>query len=171
MKAQIGLTLFLSLFFVVGFAMLYSGLRSLYRGRQANSWPTVEGRIIDSTLEQKSGDESTTYSVKVRYAYSVAGGGFEGDQIAFGYTGSSNFQEHRALSDKLQTGSRVMVHYDPEQPTRAVLATGFNRSTLFILIFAVTWLLFVSGFGYLMLTSKGRDNSLLNKIQIVNSTN
>lgn len=162
-----GFTIFISIFFLVGFGLLGYGVHSLYRGRQALSWPVVEGRLVECRLQENSDSDSTTWAVKVRYSYSVTDREFEGDRLAFGYTGSSTHEEHQGILDKLQSGSRVMVHYLPSDPRNSVLAAGFNRSTFFILAFAVTWLLFTSGFTVLWITSSGRDSRILDQIQVV----
>ena len=165
-RRSMGFALFISIFFVIGFGLLGYGAHSFYRGRQALSWPAVEGRIVECRLEQNRGEDDT-WEVKVRFSYSVAGQPFEGQRVAFGYTGSSNLEEHKALFTKLQSGSRVMVRYQPGAPSDSVLAGGSNRSTFFILVFAVTWLLFTTGFTVLWTTSSGRDTQILDQIEVV----
>ena len=160
-------TLFISIFFLVGLGMLGYGVHSFYRGRQALSWPGVEGRLLECSLEEHADSESTTWEVKVRYTYSVAGQEFEGKRVAFGYSGSSTHDEHRGIYDKLQSGSGVMVRYQPGNPSDSVLAAGFNRSTFLILAFAVTWLLFTTGFTILWTTASGRDARILEQIEIL----
>jgi hypothetical protein len=162
-----GFTIFISIFFLVGFGLLGYGLHSLYRGRQALSWPAAEGRLLECRLDENADSDSTTWEVKVRYSYSVADREFEGKRIAFGYSGSSAYQEHQGIYEKLQSGSRVMVHYQPSNPSDSVLAVGFNRSTLLILAFAVTWILFTTGFTVLWTTSSGRDARILERIEVV----
>jgi hypothetical protein len=154
-------------FFLVGLGMLGAGLRSLYRGRQALSWPTTEGRILESSVQEDSGGESTTWQVKVRYSYSVGGTEFEGKRVAFGYSGSSTYEEHEGIYRKLQPSARVRVRYEPGNPGNSVLAAGFNRSTFLLLAFAVTWLLFTTGFTVLWTSSSGQDTRILEQIQIL----
>lgn len=164
---SMGFTIFISIFFLVGFGLLGYGVHSFYRGWQALSWPAVEGRLLECRLQEDPGSEGTTWEVKVRYSYSVAGREFECKRVAFGYSGSSTHEEHKGIYEKLQSGSRVMVHYQPSNPSDSVLAAGFNRSTFLILAFAVTWLLFTTGFTVLWTTSSGRDARILERIEIV----
>ena len=133
-------TIFISVFFLVGFGLLGYGLHSFYRGRQALSWPTVEGRLLECRLHENPDSDGTTWVVKVQYSYSVAGREFNGKRIAFGYCGSSSYEEHQGIYQKLQSASRVVVHYQPGDPSDSVLAVGFNRSTFMLLAFAVTCL-------------------------------
>jgi hypothetical protein len=168
MKAlSMGFTLFISIFFLVGLGLLGGGLYSFYRGRQAASWPEVEGKLLECRVKEDSGGESTTWQVKVRYSYSVAGQEFEGKRVAFGYNGSSTYEEHQGIYDKLQQSSRVMVRYDPRNPDSSVLAAGFNRSTFMLLAFAVTWLLFTTGFTVLWTSALGKDTRILEQIHMV----
>jgi hypothetical protein len=163
----IGFTIFISIFFVLGFGQLGDGVHSFYRGRQALSWPTVVGRLLECRLHENPDGDSTTWEVKVRYSYAVAGREFEGKRVAFGYSGSGNQKEEKEICEKLQSGSRVMVHYQPSDPRDSVLAAGFNRSTFMILAFAVTSLLFTTGCTVLAISSSGRDTRILEQIEIV----
>lgn len=168
MKLQVmGFTIFISLFFIVGFGLLGFGVNSLYRGRQALSWPSVEGRLLECRLHENSGSDSNTWEVKVRYSYSVAGQKLEGNRVAFGYSGSSTHEEHQGIYEKLTSGSGVMVHYKPDNPSDSVLAAGFNRSTLIILTFAITWLLFTTGFTFMWTASSGQDARILEQIEVI----
>jgi hypothetical protein len=162
-----GFTIFISIFFLVGFGLLGFGVHSFYRGRQALSWPAVECRLLECRVQENPDSESTTWEVKVRYSYSVAGREFEGKRVAFGYSGSSIREEHQGIYEKLQSGSRVMVRYQPGNPNDSVLAAGFNRSTFVMLAFAVTWLLFTTGFTVLWTASSGRDARILQQIEVV----
>ena len=160
--------LFISLFFLVGFGLLGWGLYSMYRGQQARSWPRVPGSIVDCQIKQNSdGEGGTTWHVEVRYKYQVAGKDFESDRVAFGYVGSSSYDEHRAIHEKLMQAKQVEVKHDPDDSAIAVLAAGVNRSTILILVFALTWLLFTTGFTVLWYYSQGRDNRILEQIRVL----
>jgi hypothetical protein len=167
-----GFTIFFSIFFSIGFGWLGYGVYSFYRGRQALSWPTVVGRLLECRLHENPGSdgadsESPTWEVKVRYSYAVAGREFEGKRVAFGYGGSSNQEEHQRIYEKLNSASQVMVRYQPSNPSSSLLAAGFNRSTFLIFAFAVTWLLFTTGLTVAWTTSSGRDARILERIEIV----
>jgi len=162
-----GFAIFISIFFLIGFGLLGWGLYSFYRGRQALAWPTTEGRVLDCRVQENPDSDGTTWQVKVRYSYVVDGRVFEGNRVGFGYNGSSTQEEHQGIYEKLQEASRVIVRYEPGNPSNAVLAAGFNRSTFLTLAFAITWLLFTTGFTVLWTSSSGRDARILDHIQIV----
>ncbi len=170
MKANgMGFTLFISVFFLVGFALLGVGLRSLYQAKAAEGWAETNGLVKACNLVVDSSGDSTTWKVKVSYDYSVDGRTFSGDRIAFGYTGSSARATPEALQVKLGSAAVVRVRYNPLKPEQAVLGAGVNRSNLVILVFAVVWLLFVTGFTVLWTMGSGKDAQLTDSIQVIES--
>ena len=90
--------LFLSLFFVIGFGILGYGLFTLRASKLAKDWPTVHGKITACELKESNDSESTTYKTIVKYNYTVDNRIYEGDRIAFGYSGSSGHSAHKAVS-------------------------------------------------------------------------
>jgi hypothetical protein len=162
-----GSTIFISIFFLVGFAVLGHGVHSFFRGQQSLSWPTVEGRLLECRLQENADSDGSNWEVKVRYSYAVAGREFEGKRVAFGYGGDSTHEEHQVIYEKLQSGSRVMVHYNPSNPSDSVLAAGFNRSTLYTLAFAVIWLLLLTLTVIGTALFSGPDARILEQIEIV----
>jgi hypothetical protein len=161
----IGFTLFISLFFVVGFGVLGHGIRSLLMSNQARTWPTTEGSIESCKITESSDSEGgSTYRAEVTYSYTVRGRNHLGDRIAFGYSGSSGRTAHQEIADRLSSAKTVRVRYDPADPSRAVLSYGLNRSTIFLLVFGSTWLLFVTGFTVLWMTSSLSDTGILNTL-------
>ena len=139
------LTLFLGLFFAIGFGILGFALRSMHMAKQAEHWPTVPGEVISSDFDIDSGSESTTYRANISYAYNVDGRDFTNEKIAFGYTGSSNQKFHRNIHDALPAKAQIAVRYDPADPSRAVLSFGVHQTIMFLMLFGATWTLFTAG--------------------------
>ncbi|HLP75893.1 MAG TPA: DUF3592 domain-containing protein [Candidatus Paceibacterota bacterium] len=162
-----GFTLFISLFFLVGFVLLGVGLRSVYKAKLAEGWSETKGAIQSCELVEDSSGDGTTWQVKVSYDYSVAGRRLSGDRVAFGYGGSSARQTHEALHEKLSQAAVVRVRYNPLKPEDAVLAAGVNRSNFVILIFAVVWLFFTTGFTVLWNLGSGKDSKLTDSVQVI----
>ena len=140
MKAAIfGLCLF-----AVGIAVLSSGISSLVMDNQAQSWATTEGTIISSRcLDYSDWDNGSSYFTHVDYRYTVAGKSYQGDRIAFGYSGSWWRRPNQKIADRLSSAKTVLVRYDPDKPAMAVLSCGLNGSTVRTL-FIGTWLLLVA---------------------------
>lgn len=158
-------TAFIGVFYLVGFGLLIYGVYCAKRSLTSGKWPIAEGKLSRCELVQSSdGDGGTVYSVAVEYGYFVGGKEYSGDQLAFGYSASSHRDGHQAIAEKLKKCDTVDVRYDPFSPETSVLSFGIHRSIKFILIFAVTWLLFVVGFSLLWWTGMGDDSVLLRNL-------
>lgn len=159
------LTLFFALFLAVGLAILGFGLRSLSLSKQAEEWPTTQGRIVSSDFITNTDDDGATYQTKLKYDYNVAGRDYTGDKIAFGYSASSGRAFHREIYEALPLNAQVAVRYDPNDPSRAALSFGVNQSILFLLIFGGVWTIFTLGMGAMFwMTEKGAGGLLENII-------
>ena len=131
-------------FFAVGVGILSSGISNLMLASKAKSWPTTEGTIKSSKcVYYHVMSESSTYLTHVNYSYSVAGQSYEGDRIAFGYRGSWWQGPNQKIADRLSSARTVLVRYDPDRPSVAVLSCGLNASTAMTL-FGGSWLLLMS---------------------------
>jgi hypothetical protein len=130
--------------FVVGVAILTSGIRSLLMDNHAMSWATTEGTIISSKcVDYSDWDNGLSYFAHVKYRYTVAGKSYQGDRIAFGYSGSWWQRPNQKIADRLSSAKTVLVRYDPDKPSMAVLAYGLNGSTVRTLFIGI-WLLLLT---------------------------
>lgn len=153
--------LFISIFFMVGFGILGFAGWSLYKTKQAETWPTADGKITFCELKENSDSDGSSYQVDVKYTYWAGGTTWEGKKIAFGYSGSSSRQMHKEIADRLGKAGGIKVRYNPANPSEAVLAYGIHRSILFLLVFGLTWTLFTTGFTFLFAVGGGSDNQIL----------
>lgn len=98
------------------------------------NWPTASGTILMSTLESRrtSNGNHAQYPV-VLYSYQASGRSYEGSRIAPGpQVGGSGASKTMA---KYANGSHVTVHYNPVDPSEAVLEV--KVAALFWLWFAL----------------------------------
>lgn len=92
------------------------------------SWPTVQGRVTFSTVRSNGrSTPSTVYTPTVRYTYRVGGRAFEGTHVAFGVYRTTDAELAHEVSAHYAAGTTVMVHYDPERPSDAVLQLKPDR--------------------------------------------
>ena len=108
------------------FAVLFP-LVSWMRARASRSWPSISGRITESTLDVESRmDKSDSYMPRVRYEYAVKGQSYESSQLNF--WGSIGGNRGRPPSGRRRgtPGARVTVYYNPESPSEAVLDRAFS---------------------------------------------
>jgi hypothetical protein len=156
--------LFVSLFFIVGFGILGFAGYSLYKSKQAEGWPTADGKIVSCKLKENIDSEGNSYQVDAKYTYWANGKTWEGSKIAFGYSGGSGRQVHQEITDRLKNASGIRVRYNPSKPSEAVLACGVNRSIITLFIFGLTWTVFTTGFTLLFALGWGSDNHILNTL-------
>jgi hypothetical protein len=131
-------------FFAVGVGILCSGINNLMLTNQAKTWPTTEGTIKSSTCAYYYVmSESSSYFTHVTYSYTVAGKSYQGDRIAFGYSGSWWRKPNQKIADRLSSATTVLVRYNPDKPSMAVLSCGLNGSTIRTL-FTGSWLLLMT---------------------------
>jgi hypothetical protein len=114
---------------IIGFVFLilnviFLAILFFMRRRMAavSQWPSTMGTVNASHLERRSSSEGgyTNYPV-VQYAYQVSGQAYQGTKIApgmeVGGTGAGK------VVARYPAGARVMVFYNPENPSDAVLET------------------------------------------------
>jgi len=113
----------------------------LWEVRRAAAWPQAKGRIVKSTIEarhqQFAGEETTVTNVPaVEYEFAVAGTTYRGSRISIGEdTGGANLD---ATLARYPLAARVMVYYDPADPTNCVLERdipeGFGRGCALLVV-------------------------------------
>jgi len=92
-------------------------------GRASDDWPTTQGTVIYSRLEwSQHGDDPPTLVAKVKYEYIVNGIQYQSSHISY----LNNDMSPSETVKEFNRGSRVTVHYNPDNPGQAVLITGYN---------------------------------------------
>lgn len=146
-------------FFAVGVGILCSGINNLIMANQAKTWPTTEGTIKSSTCAYYYVvSENASYFAHVTYSYTVAEKSYQGDRIAFGYSGSWWRMPSRKIADRLSSAKTVLVRYHPDKPSLAVLSCGLNGSTVMTL-FTGNWFLLITAVVWLHVCRSGRSNT------------
>ncbi|MCH2182623.1 MAG: DUF3592 domain-containing protein [Mariniblastus sp.] len=127
--------------FFLGGGILFSiiGIWHLVQARQTLDWPSVQGRVISSSVltrqspRHQAGEPSRGISFypRVKFEYAVAGTGYQGDQVSIGEVGMALRASAEGVSAKYRPDQVVNVYYDPLQPGRAVLEPGAQGTTYF----------------------------------------
>jgi hypothetical protein len=148
-------------FFAVGVGILCSGINNLIMANQAKTWPSAEGMIKSSKcVYYYVMNESSSYFTHVNYSYAVAGKSYQGDRIAFGYSGSWWRRPNQQIADRLSSAETVMVRYDPDKPSMAVLSCGLNGSTI-MKLFTGGWLMLMTVVVLLHVFRSGSNTGML----------
>jgi Protein of unknown function (DUF3592) len=130
---------------LAGLGLLIKGTRDRIKCNRARSWPTAQGRVLDSRLREVRDSEGKTWEVYILYEYWVDGQTYRSNVWRM-QAGSSSFTgaAEKAVA-RYPIGSRVMVYYNPDAPGDAMLEPGkmgwwmfFGGAAFFITgIFAV----------------------------------
>jgi len=103
----------------IGVALYVSQFRQGLRATASKRWPVSPGTVVASAL-QKSPDGRWRYRAAVQYRYRAGGKEYQSDRIFWG--GNEGRQKHIAsVIAAYPQGSKVSVHYDPQNPAEAVL--------------------------------------------------
>ena len=101
-----------------------------------SQWPPTMGTVLASSLEQRHSSEGgwVDYPV-VQYSYQVGGQAYQGRKLAPGpEVGGSSA---RKVIARYPAGAQVMVFYNPQNPSDAVLETKAPAQWLMWLILAI----------------------------------
>ena len=119
-----------------GIAGLLWVSHELAKARASRSWPTVEGKISTSYVEERrrtGGRDSPSYLVyivHIRYSYEVDGKTYSSDRIHF-FRGRRQYRVKdtaEGLVDRYSLGKQVTVYHHPDEPEIAVLEAGVSSS-------------------------------------------
>jgi Protein of unknown function (DUF3592) len=98
--------------------------------RQVYVYRSVEGRVLASELAARQVQSAklrpASYTPEVSYEYLVDGKRYEGNRIHLYKENSTSEKAMARMRDRYPAGARVMVHYDPQDPSIAVLEAGFT---------------------------------------------
>ncbi len=84
-----------------------------------SQWPSAMGNVVMSTIERRSTSDGYADYPVVQYSYQVGGQPYQGMKLAagpeVGGTGA------RKVIEKYPAGAQVMLFYNPQNPSDAVL--------------------------------------------------
>jgi hypothetical protein len=154
---------------LAGVALFWAvSIRPALRVRAAiASWTKVPCTILSSNVDEHpgSGDEGTTYSVNVRYAYTVAGRRYESSRFNFFSVSTAGRDDNRAIVRRYSRGSTAACYVNPTDPADAVLEPNLGgRGWLLILPPA-----FVMLFGMVGLVATLRSGRRAARVGVSNS--
>ncbi len=116
-----------------GLVFLGVGFWTINKGMQSENWDKGTATITSSEIEKtesRSKDAqgftqtSISYSVRVKYAYTVEGSSYEGNTIGFGTMSHNEKADAKEELKSYPEGKTTDVYYDPENPSDSVLKKG-----------------------------------------------
>lgn len=120
-----------ALFMLFGGAALAITFYFHNQQKASQNWPSVEGIVVVSFLEEYVDDEQqTSYTPRVKYEFTVDGQRYGSQQVRFGIEQSYGFPNvARKHIENYPVGQGVTVYYDPAEPTSAVLDRSTTKIT------------------------------------------
>jgi hypothetical protein len=122
MNTELLLTVGIISFVLLILNAIFLGIIFFMRRKMAavSQWPSTMGTVLMSTLERRySSDSGSTDYPVVQYSYQVSGQTYQSTKLApgpeVGGTGAGK------VVARYPAGAQVMVFYNPENPSEAVL--------------------------------------------------
>jgi hypothetical protein len=125
------MTPFVIVFLLAGIGLLIAGRKVQGDASRAVSWPTVPAELEQCEVAEVPGLEIkdvSNWRLRVRYSYVVEGKTYRSTRYAFGYGDGHDEAKHRKVVEELKGKPQLLVHYDPEQHSEAVISTEVQRN-------------------------------------------
>ncbi|MEZ6047918.1 MAG: DUF3592 domain-containing protein [Planctomycetaceae bacterium] len=132
----------LAALFLGGMTITLFMTRDYYEGLASETWPSVEGKITNSHLNVIKDDEGSRYSPLIKYQYKVGALHYNSHRITTRDSNPKGKVQAQELVNKYPVGSTIMVFYNHEDPSRAVLYTGDAGDALGGVILGTTMMVF-----------------------------
>lgn len=151
--------LFGGAFLFIGLGLIVAAILQYRKAKKVGQiWLTCPGTVQGTNLETHSSYNSnsgppTNYYPQVFYQYTVNGQMYTGTRIGFGRV----FYDYNTAIRKLKPypqGAAVIVHYDPADPSQAVLETKAMGGWIFLLIGVVFMVIGILALIFLPTMSK-----------------
>ena len=136
---------FMLIFDAIFLGIIFSTQRKV---AQASSWPSTMGTVLMSMVQWRSSGSSSTSGANypvVMYSYQAMGQAYQGNKIApgpeVGGMGASK------VVARYPMGAQVMVYYNPENPSEALLERSTPSIVKVLWISLVAADVFLCGLG------------------------
>jgi hypothetical protein len=119
---------------LIGFGMITSGIRDLEQAKASVDWPTSPGKVLSSSVKQKSDDYGDLhYRAKVVYEFKVNNTTYSSKRIAYGdygsiYGASSDPSHAQKIVNRYPQDKNVTVSYMPNNPKECTLEVGVKEN-------------------------------------------
>jgi len=99
-------------------------VHDVWRAKQSETWPVVDGVVVESKFAQGCGRRGIHYFSTVRYEYRVGSVLHASRRITFGSAACLGENDAKDIAARYPLGAVVKVSYDPDAPGKAVLVAG-----------------------------------------------
>ncbi len=129
---------FAGLFIIAGAWLIFVGVMNAYRSNDSLSWPSAEGVITSSYVEEyedMEGDDQIEAHVSYQF-YSQAGAIYNNSRVTYGTVSTEAY----STVARYPEGKSVVVYYKANDPEVSVLEPGLRRQLWFLPIFGFVFL-------------------------------
>ncbi|OYW73751.1 MAG: hypothetical protein B7Z37_20340 [Verrucomicrobia bacterium 12-59-8] len=113
------------LLFIFGTYLMWTGISDMVFTAKAKFWPTVQGTVHAKDVWMRSGrGASKDYIPTMRYYYELNGTAYTAERIRHASFSAGSKAEALAKISAYSVGMPTTVHYDPLNPSNAVLQVG-----------------------------------------------
>lgn len=118
---------FALIFMAAGGALFwFMTLRPILRIAEAQTWPEVPCTIVESHVEESSGDDGSTYKAVVTFTYTYEGRDYTSNRYDFTDYYSSGYEGKAEVVARYPAGGRTVAYVNPSDPSKAVLVRSFS---------------------------------------------
>jgi hypothetical protein len=141
--------------FIGGLIFIGVAINQYMKAKKADkTWLTVPGVVLNSDIRvhrsrSSKGQTTTSYEPQVSYQYQVNLQTYNGDRLGFGSGSYGKAKADRKIAIYPQ-GAQVIVHYDPADPSKAVLETKAMGGVTFLTLGIILIVMGVWGMFTLM---------------------
>lgn len=143
------ITFVLLMWVLVGSIGMFSTARETLAIQGSESWPSVQGQVIDSMVQTRSSRKGTTYAPQITYTYAVNGTPYSGTRQQARNPVMSSQQEAQSYLQAYPVNAKIQVFYQPADPQNSVLKPGLVTTDylimllpgLFVLLGLLVWVL------------------------------
>lgn len=129
------MVLFFLVFAVVGGGILWFLLvRPMTKVIAARSWPPVPCTVVESRVDESSGDDGSTYKALVNASFAYNGGEHRAPYDFSGSVYSSGYDDKAEIVARYPVGSRTTCYVNPENPAESVISRDLSGSYFFGLV-------------------------------------
>jgi hypothetical protein len=120
------------------------------------SYRPVSAVVLSSEVKTHTGSDSTTYSIQIRYRYTVDGQSYESNRYDLLGGSSSGYKNKAKIVRQHPVGAEVICYVSPEFPDKAVLVRDWQP---IYLITGLPVLFFLIGLGIIVFRKKFMTNT------------
>ena len=115
------------LLFCFGIGVIWAAWSEWHLATASQTWPTAQATITSSGISESHDDDGTTYHPEVEYRFTVKGKEYTNSKISATGLSSSHESEVQQIIDQYPEGSTQTVHYNPADPSTAILQAGLAK--------------------------------------------